>query len=162
MSTRAAAEAILENLQAALAAAEKLQKDYDKLVDDTIIIAAELGAAANYDAVISRIRSLRAVENNVTSGLASVPAKDIATLTSELLTIEPAAEREARESLGRLAPEDVSEHELASAKAEAERMRLLEAKVALRESYAAQLAREEAEGVAPNDLTLPDAFLVQP
>jgi hypothetical protein len=62
VSNKAHATEILEHMQSALTRIEDLQRSYDKLLEDTILIAAELGVKASYTDVMDRIRVLRRIE----------------------------------------------------------------------------------------------------
>lgn len=57
-----AIDRVVEQAEALFAEARRAAEGELKLVDNLVIIAAELGAEASYDAVIARVKELRAIE----------------------------------------------------------------------------------------------------
>lgn len=80
-------------LAGAVDSVSKLGSAYDKLVDDIIIVAAELGAMPNYEAVIARIKQLRAMERQYAQLCAEQAARsEMLSRTSAAFMVAPSEE----------------------------------------------------------------------
>jgi len=72
------AQEIFTHLQEALEMIEELQRRYDKMVDDVVLIGAELGVQElSFCGVISRIRELRAIERDLHTPVINVPPLEL-------------------------------------------------------------------------------------